>query len=98
MSKRPRGLLAAHKQARGKDNQPVVTDIYVEQLEELDEYESPAASKKRRVSLQDLTPRIQRQERTVADVEDWEDIKELFSTAVDKYEGPCPYSRVPGVS
>lgn len=95
MSKRPRGLLAAHKQARGKDNQPIVTDLYVEQIEEHDELQSPTSHKKRRFSpINELSSQSQRHERSMADVEDWEDVKELFATAVDKYEGvytqPCP--------
>jgi hypothetical protein len=83
-SKRPRGLFKAHL-ARGKPSEPLVTDLHIEHLEDP---ENNQLSKKRRLSpAHEQTSGTQGQERSKADVEDWEDIKELFSNAIDKYEG-----------
>jgi hypothetical protein len=86
--KRPRGLFKAHL-ARGKLSEPLGTDLHIEQLEDLEEFQSSPSSKKRRLSpgLEQILPRARSQERSKADVEDWEDIKVHFSNAVDKYEG-----------
>jgi hypothetical protein len=85
--KRPRGLFKAHL-ARGKVSEPLVTDLQIEHLEDPEDTQLSPLSKKRRLSpSHEQTPRAQSQERSKAGVEDWEDIKELFSNAIDKYEG-----------
>jgi hypothetical protein len=86
--KRPRGLFKAHL-ARGKISEPLVTNLHIEHLEDPESTQLSPLSKKRRLSPshEQQIPGTQGQERSKADVEDWEDIKELFSNAIDKYEG-----------
>lgn len=85
-SKRPRGLWKSQR-TNGKVTEAIVTDIHIEHIPEPQDI-SPV-TKKRRLSYTEKSPVIQRSK---ADVEDWEDVKELFAHAVDKYEGtlkPC---------
>lgn len=60
-----------------------MTDLHIEHVAEAQVPESPA-TKKRRLSYTEKSPVPQR---SYADVEEWEDVKELFANAVDKYEG-----------
>jgi hypothetical protein len=88
MSKRPRGLWKSLR-SNGKAPESVVTDIiHIEHVVADDDPEnlSYSSSKKRRLSSSNSSL-SQSQERLKSDVEDWEDIKDLFSNAVYKYEG-----------
>jgi len=88
MSKRPRGLFKAHL-ARGKVIEPIVTDLHIEHLEDPGEHQLSPSSKRKRLSAGELSPRPR------SSVEDWEDIKELFSNAIGRYEGLCLLSPNP---
>jgi len=80
-SKRPRGLWRSQR-SHGKLAEAIVTDLDFEDV--TDPQEPSPVAKKRRLSYSEKPASWQRSK---ADVEDWEDVKELFAHAVDQYEG-----------
>lgn len=102
MSKRPLGIYSSQR-AKGSLVEPVVTDIHIEHIETLEEPDSASSdapsTKKRRLSLDQAPPLFALAEsrpieRSKAAIEDWEDIKEVFATATEKYEAEEPEEAV----
>jgi hypothetical protein len=90
IAKRPRGLWRSQR-IHGKDTEAIVTDFEIEHITDSSQEPSPVP-KKRRLSSNEKTPILQRSK---ADVEDWEDVKELFARAVDRYEGALDWQETP---
>jgi hypothetical protein len=80
-SKRPRGLWRSQR-SHGKVPEAIVTDLDIEDV--TDPQELTPVPKKPRLSYSEKPASLQRSK---ADVEEWEDVKELFAHAVDQYEG-----------